>query len=391
MRILHVTPYYERAWGYGGIPRVVGVLARAQVRAGHRVAVCTTDAQDASTRLAATPVGTSEDGGVEVHVFRNLSNRAAYRFQLFTPLRLSRWLGEHVAGFDVLHLHGCHHLLGAVASRACAARRVAYVLSPHGTGPLIERRRAAKWVFDATVGRGVLSRARKVLCVSEAERADLGRLGVADDRLCVVGNPLELEAFDPVPDGGAFRERHGLGQVPLVVFLGKITPRKAVGTLLEAFAGLSTPRARLVLAGNALGGEAELARRVRKLGLGERVTRVGQLEGPGRFEVLAAADVVAYPARHEVFGLVAFESLLCGTPVVVANDSGCGELVGALGGGLTVPPGDVAALTFALEKVLGAPEAYRAAAREAAQRVRVRFSPEAHAARVVAAYGGASG
>ena len=51
LRILHVVPYYEGAWAYGGIPRVVPILARSLAARGHRVTVCTTDACDASVRL----------------------------------------------------------------------------------------------------------------------------------------------------------------------------------------------------------------------------------------------------------------------------------------------------------------------------------------------------
>ena len=52
MRLLHITPYYEDAWAYGGIPRVVSALAKGLVGRGHEVTVCTTDACDRASRLA---------------------------------------------------------------------------------------------------------------------------------------------------------------------------------------------------------------------------------------------------------------------------------------------------------------------------------------------------
>jgi glycosyltransferase involved in cell wall biosynthesis len=90
--------------------------------------------------------------------------------------------------------------------------------------------------------------------------------------------------------------------------------------------------------------------------------------------------VVAYAGRDEVFGLVALESLLCGTPVVVANDCGSVELVRRLGGGLCVPPGDDAALARALGAVLAECERWREAARLAALEVRRLFGSDAVAA-----------
>src|SRR5258705_10351955 len=96
-RVLQITPYYEGAWGYGGIPRVALVLSAALARRGHRVTVCTTDACDSRSRLA-NPGGSRlrpwcpgvGRDGVEVHVFPNLSNRLAYDYQLFPPLARRR-------------------------------------------------------------------------------------------------------------------------------------------------------------------------------------------------------------------------------------------------------------------------------------------------------------
>lgn len=51
MRILHVSPYGEAAWAYGGIPRVVGALSRGLAKRGHIVTVCTTDVCDEWNRL----------------------------------------------------------------------------------------------------------------------------------------------------------------------------------------------------------------------------------------------------------------------------------------------------------------------------------------------------
>ena len=105
LSILHVVPYYEQAWAYGGIPRVASALARGLARRGHRVTVCTTDACEAGRRLSRAPsagdAGDAEDpAGVAVRVFRNVSNSAAYHLQFFTPVGLVSWLRRHAADFE---------------------------------------------------------------------------------------------------------------------------------------------------------------------------------------------------------------------------------------------------------------------------------------------------
>jgi glycosyltransferase involved in cell wall biosynthesis len=114
----------------------------------------------------------------------------------------------------------------------------------------------------------------------------------------------------------------------------------------------------------------------RRLGVDGRTIFTGLLEGRSRLELLASADVVVYPSEHEIFGLVPLEALLAGTPVVVSNDSGCGEVVASTGGGLVVE-GRADALRSAVDHILESPAHWRAAAVEGARRVRRRYAPEA--------------
>ena len=379
LRVLQVTPYYAEAWAYGGVPRAVTALARGLARRGHAVTVCTTDAAEPTARARGLP----GDDGVDVHPFPNVSNALAYHLQLFLPCGMDRWLAAHADEFDVAHLHACHNIPAATAARRLRAAGVPYVLSPHGTAPRIERRRALKWIFDHTVGRGVLESAACLLAVSEAERRQLLALGMPAAAVDVVPNPVELADFIAIPRG-RFRAARRLAGRPLVLFLGKLTPRKRLDVVIEAFASLRDASATLVIAGNDLGAGAEARRRAERLGVAARVVFTGLLRGVERLEALADADVVAYPSRDEVFGLVAVEALLAGTPVIVADDSGCAEVIAATGGGRVVAQGDVAALAAALRDVLAAPARYQVA--EADRRIRAWLAGDAIAARVETVY-----
>ena len=79
---------------------------------------------------------------------------------------------------------------------------------------------------------------------------------------------------------------------------------------------------------------------------------VGVLEGRERLDLLADADVLVYASTGEIFGLVPFEGLLCGAPVVVADDCGCGELIGEAGAGLLVRHGDIDGLRARIRTLL---------------------------------------
>jgi glycosyltransferase involved in cell wall biosynthesis len=369
LRILHVTPYSAHAWAYGGVPRVVDELSRGLVERGHRVTVCTTDAYDDRHRLGRTPNGVAS--GVALEVFPNLSNTAAYHLQLFFPLGLSRWLNVHARQFDVAHIHACRNLPGTIAARHLRRAGVPIILSPHGTARRFERRIWAKWIFDLTIGRRMFD-AELVLAVSSTERDELAALGLPAERLAVLENPVDAASVE-IPRRGDFRARHGLPWPELVLFLGKLTPGKHVDELVRAFALLNRPGAGLVIAGNDMGAGPSLRRLVDRMALADRTRFVGLLTGRARLEALADADVVAYPARPEAFGLVPMEALQCGTPVVVSADSGCGALVSDLGGGL-VAGNDPSALAQALRQVLDDRPRFAAAALRAGERVRARFA-----------------
>jgi glycosyltransferase involved in cell wall biosynthesis len=391
--ILHVTPYSGDAWAYGGIPRLSHAMARSLAARGHRVTICTTDACDADHRLAAPdggsrfsarrPVKPSER--LTVRIFPNLSNRLAYHQQVFAPIGMRRFLREHALSFDVAHLHACRNLPGVFAARSLRKAGVPYVLAPNGTAPVIERRFLAKRIFDAAWGRDVTRHAHRVLAVTEAERQQLHEAGVADERIRLVANPIDLDEFSTLPAAGAFRARHGL-RGPLVVYLGKITPRKRVHTLVRAFAQLRSQAATLVIAGNDMGAAGSARAAAEAAGVMHRTRFVGLLQGAERLELLADADVVVYPSEHEIFGLVPLESMLVGTPVVVSDDSGCGEVVRQVGGGLVVP-GREPDLAQAIDAVIDRPGHWRGAARAAALEVRARFGADAIGARLEELYG----
>jgi glycosyltransferase involved in cell wall biosynthesis len=374
LRILHVAPYAADAWAYGGIPRLLGSLTRALARRGHSVTVCATDACDETTRL---PNRAHSVDGVDLRIFPNLSNRLAYRLQLFLPSGLNTYLSEHAGAFDVAHLHACRNVPGALAAYHLHRVGVPYVLAPNGTGPRIERRKVAKRVFDVMIGHRVLRSAACVLAVSNAERRQLSAMGVADSVLRLVPNPVDLDEFQsPIPKG-VFRRRFGLPDrtsAPVVMFLGKMTPRKRVDVLVRAFAALDRTDARLVLAGNHIGTAADLDSLIRSLGLEARTTSTGLLRGRERLEALADADVVVYPSQNEVFGLVPLEALLCGTSVIVSDDSGCGEVVRGIGGGRLVSAGDVGALSRAIAEALDPSGRWNVTA--AADRIKSAYGPD---------------
>jgi glycosyltransferase involved in cell wall biosynthesis len=149
---------------------------------------------------------------------------------------------------------------------------------------------------------------------------------------------------------------------------------------------MKRPDVQLVFAGNDMGAGRRTRETVRRLGLDARTRFTGLLTGPSRFVALSAADIVVYPSYDEAFGLVPLEALQCGTPVIVSGDSGCGEIISAVGGGMLVPPGDPRALAQAIGAMLDDLPAWRAKAAAAGAEASARYHPALVASRLEDVY-----
>jgi glycosyltransferase involved in cell wall biosynthesis len=357
LRVLHVIPSFYPAWAYGGMPRCAYELCRALVHLGVEVTAWTTDAFDVTRRV---PEREAVVDGISIRRFRNASNWLAYHRQLYLPRGLRKHARQHVGEFDLVHVHSHRHLLQPLVAQPARHGGVPYVFTGNGTVPTIERYLSVKRVVDVLGARAFLHNAAACIAVSQAETEHYRSAGVRAERITVIPNGIRLDEFAALPRRGAFRRRHNLGEVPLVLFVGKITPRKGVDVLLRALSRLPVDVC-LVVAGNFMMPEQPIRQLVESLGVSERVRFVGIVSGADKLSAYVDADVTAYPSADEIFGLVPFESLMCGTPVVVCDDSGCGEWTRAAGGGALVPYGDPQALADALLRLLRNPserEAY---------------------------------
>ena len=138
-----------------------------------------------------------------------------------------------------------------------------------------------------------------------------------------------------------------------LLFLGTLEPRKNVPGLLTAYSRLleRSPRTpRLVLAGRAGSGAAEVINRISQPPLSGHVEHYGYVPDADRKQLFAGARALVLPSLEEGFGMPALEAMSLGIPVVATNRGALPELVGDAG--LLVDPTQPASMMDALERVL---------------------------------------
>jgi glycosyltransferase involved in cell wall biosynthesis len=171
----------------------------------------------------------------------------------------------------------------------------------------------------------------------------------------VVPNTIDVQQVRRLAEGDPPDELGSGG--PLVVFSGRLEPRKGVHVLVDAMRSVwqTHPEARLALLG-AADGEWEgrpISEHLLKLAgdHGERLLMLGHLPPERLFPSLAAADVVALPSLWEPFSLAALEAMALSRPLVVSSGV-FPPYVRHDGNALLVPPDDPRALGEALVALL---------------------------------------
>jgi glycosyltransferase involved in cell wall biosynthesis len=224
-------------------------------------------------------------------------------------------------------------------------------------------------------------RADEVITVSDyTARQVLSRLGVAADRVTIC--PNGAPQWTPIAD----HDRRSAGHV---LFMGTIEPRKNVGALLRAYAGLLERRPDappLVLAGRITQACQPLLDELARPPLAGRARHLGYVGEAERERLYRQASMVVLPSLDEGFGLPALEAMTMGVPVVVSSRGALPEVVGRAG--LIVEPDDIPALTAAMDRLLRDPALARTCVAEGLTQSR-RFSWDVSATRLIEAYASA--
>jgi glycosyltransferase involved in cell wall biosynthesis len=340
------VPGEALASGRGDLVRAMSLI-QAVRGAGHDVVVV----HAGSRRATAAAVATYRS------VFRRmLPDRVALALRDLGRAAHARAHARRVAtaarrqGADVIietQVHLCDS--GATAARACGLP-----LLLDDCSPASEER-----TLGAGARLGVLTRSMftKQASVARALTVSSGTLqsrlvgeGVPSGKISVVANGVDLTCYYR-DDRQAVREQLGLGQEPTLVFAGSFQPWHDVQLLVESLARL-TPTPRLVLVGDGPGVATALTR-ARSLGIDHRIVNLGRVQQTRIPPVLVACDIGVLPGSN-AYGqpMKLLEYAAAGLAIVAPDLPPVRAILDDGVTGLLFPPGDVAGLTRALDRLL---------------------------------------
>jgi glycosyltransferase involved in cell wall biosynthesis len=236
-----------------------------------------------------------------------------------------RTLGRESANADLIHVTGIFSWMNLATAGASRRHGIPVVVSPRGSldpDALVFSPRKKTWYFRLG-GSRALEEATAFHVTSEMERAYVEALRPSAC-IRVVPNGVEVPSRDEL-------ERWTIAPAaePIVLYLGRIHPKKNVITLVRAWASVAArhPEAKLVIAGpDDHGHRAEVQRVITAERLDGSAMLAGRVVGDDKHKLLARACCLVLPSQTENFGNVVAEALAHGVPVIASTGTPWGGL-----------------------------------------------------------------
>lgn len=169
-----------------------------------------------------------------------------------------------------------------------------------------------------------------VIVFSEHEHGAIVRLYNGNPgRIRLVPCGVDLNRFRPLGRSAA-RSELGLNGSKILLFVGRIEALKGLDLLVDTAAHLDARGLKVIVVGNEADGSGDLARlkqMANDLEIADSIEFVGRVNQDRLPWYYSAADVCVVPSYYESFGLVALESMACGTPVVASRVGGLPTII----------------------------------------------------------------
>ncbi|MEG3991011.1 hormogonium polysaccharide biosynthesis glycosyltransferase HpsP [Microcoleus sp. S28C3] len=331
MRILQIIPSISLV--YGGPSQMVLGLSAALASRGADVTIITTDSNgDIGQIPLDVPLNQPiKQNGYQIIYFR-CSPFRRYKFSL----SLLQWLNENAKQFDLAHIHALFSPVTTFAATIARYRHLPYIIRPCGMlDPAdLQKKKRLKQIYAALLERPNLAGAAAIHFTSKQEAKISERFGVGSTGKMPVPRNLDFTGKMPVPrdlviplgvTAGLFPKRlRGESQVPIILFMSRIEPKKGLDLLIPALESIleTGVEFHFILAGSSpqdADYETKIKVQIQNSSLAKYTTITGFVSGDLKVELLTKADLFVLPSYYENFGIAVAEAMAAGVPVAISD------------------------------------------------------------------------
>ncbi len=319
-----------------------------------------------------------QQNGYQIIYFRCYPWRR-YKFSL----SLLQWLNENARQFDLAHLHALFSPVTTLAATIARYHHLPYIIRPCGMlDPAdLQKKKRLKQIYATLLERPNLAGAAAIHFTSKEEAKISERFGLGSTGKMPVPRDLDFTGKMPVPrdldftgkmpvprdldftgkmpvprdldftgkmpvprdldftgkmpvprdlviplgvTAGLFPKRLRESQVPIILFMSRIEPKKGLDLLIPALESIlgSGIEFHFILAGSNpqdADYETQIKVQIHNSSLAKYTTITGFVSGDLKVELLTKADLFVLPSYYENFGIAVAEAMAAGVPVVISD------------------------------------------------------------------------
>jgi glycosyltransferase involved in cell wall biosynthesis len=347
MKVLHVFPFFSIQRG-GGATWLISEIAKAQSKSKKISPTIHTGSYQIDPLL----VKNVKEYGVNVIVSKSFLNKIYVHFM--PTLMLTSF--KIVKNSDIIHFHVLRSFQNIFIWIAALVYNKPYIIDAHGSLPRHNgRKKYKKILFDLLLGRIIINKASLFIAENEMSLDECLNFGVKKNKIEIVRPPFPIDQFENIKILSVLKKDFGIDdKYKVILFFGRLHKIKGIDLIIEGFNELCKLRCdvRLVIMGPDEGELKNLNKQAKELKILDKIIFTGFISGDRKLSIIKESQVCIQSSRYEQGAGAPFEAVLCGTPILVSDNSGAGQDVTRINAGYLFKYADKFSLAYKINFIL---------------------------------------
>jgi len=347
MKILHVFPFFSIKRG-GGATWLISEIAKAQSKSKKIKPYIHTGSYQIDSSL----IKSVENEGVKVIVSKSYLNKIYIHFMpslIYSSFKI-------VKNSDLIHFHVLRSFQNICLWIAAIIYQKPYIIDAHGSLPRHHgRKKFKKILFDLFLGNVIIKKASFFVAENEMSYDECVNFGVKKSKIQIIRPPFPIDDFKNIQNLSILKNDYGINDnFKIILFFGRLHEIKGIDLIIEGFNEICKIRndLKLVIMGPDEGEFSSLNKQVNELNLHDKVIFTGFISGIKKLSIIKESHICIQSSRYEQGAGAPFEAVLCGTPILVSDNSGAGQDVKRINAGFLFNYGNKVSLADNINYIL---------------------------------------